>query len=120
MLRLPEPESDGSAANESVADERVTPNGDWPRGVRGSAKDGRGFREPRCDYGCPVCIGIEAVGGMNPDTVDHFVSASREIVAALKSLASSTQAAVAAHDRRSSSGAPRHIDLDDGPDERPQ
>lgn len=100
-----------------------------PRPRRGSARRARpaatarrvtGARSPRPDadagerlrpecYGCPVGVAFGTVREASPETLDHLVAASRELVSAARSVMEALEVNLDRHSRR----APvQHIELD--------
>lgn len=63
---------------------------------------------PEC-YGCPVGIAFGTVRGASPETLDHLLSASRELVAAARSVMEALESNLERHSRKSPM---QHIDLD--------
>lgn len=69
--------------------------------------DGSGLR-PEC-YACPVGIAFGTVRGASPETLDHLMAASRELVAAARTVMEALEANL---ERRGRTGPLQHIDLD--------
>lgn len=63
---------------------------------------------PEC-YACPVGLAFGTVRGASPETMDHLVAASRELVAAVRTVMESLESNL---ERRGRSGAVQHIGLD--------
>lgn len=73
----------------------------------GAAGDGGGVR-PEC-YACPVGIAFGTVRGASPETLDHLMAASRELVAAARTVMEALEANLERHGR---AGQLQRIDLE--------
>lgn len=97
------PVSSGAGARAAAAPRRRAAR------VRGSLDGGDDSRiRPEC-YACPVGLAFGTVRGASPETLDHLVSASRELVAAFRTVMESLEANL---ERRGRGGAVQRIGLD--------
>lgn len=119
------PKARRGSARRARADTAAVPPSQAPRRVRRSGQDGAGGRDrgrdrdagpgpapsrlrPEC-YGCPVGLAFGAVRNSSPETLDHLVAASREMVSAARSVMEALEANL---DRYSRPAPMQRVELD--------
>jgi hypothetical protein len=73
-----------SVRDEVVVEELIT---DERRGDRRGAGREASPPRPLCSFAfCPICMALTAIGEAKPDLVDHLLTASREMLLAVRAL----------------------------------